>query len=925
MVRRQGRALLFARTRRGRALLRYGGLSATDARGAPLSSRLLVNGGMVRLEVNDAHARYPLTVDPLVQEAPKLTASDAAGDSFFGTQVAISSDGSTALIAGQGPVGQLVAWVFTRSGSSWSQQGPKLTAADPFDVSVATSVALSHDGNTALLADGDAAWIFTRTGSVWSATAQLQPNDAVGDPDYGFAAPLSGDGNTAVITGPSDTPAQSGRGQAGAAWVFTRSGATWSQQGPKLTAAHSTDDGFFGDDVALSDDGSTAAIGGESDRSTGALWIFTRASGSWQRADKLTNGDPAFAASVALSDDGETLLLGDVDARQEAGVARVFVRSGSDWTEQGGELIPPDTSPSSFFGTSASLSSDGNIALIGGDGNGTPDGGAWTFVRSGASWRHLGSKFTSSDGVGVTAFGYTVGLSGDGTTALVGGPEDNQGVGAAWAFAIDTTPPSASALVSPAEGAENVAPRPTLTWSPATDTGSGIDHYELWIDGQKNRDVPAGTCAAGLCSTQPVKALGQGSHTWFVKAVDGGGNATSSVTASFSVDATSPTSFSNVAPADGSRLDAPAPTLQWTASSDAGSGLAGYRALVDGVQAGPDLPPTTTSYTLPHSLSDGLHTWQIVAFDHDDNAQAGPKWGLIVDTAAPSAAIAADDGRPLTSASVTFDASASTDPEGAAIVKYEWDPEGTGNFISTDHSPTFSHAYATPGTYRAAVRVTNEVGLTSTATTTVVVYPTPPSGNVGVLINNGDYATDNRHVQIDLVWPAGTNQVLISNDGGFGASGSTETADLAPEIDWTLEQTGQDRLPKTVYVRFLGGPGLLDLLSYTDDIVLDEQAPTVQSARLLGQSTKLHGDATAARARQRRYSIKIKAKDPIVGICEVASSPMRHGGATVAVGNCHHRGTLHLGRVVHFTTTGQPKYVRVRNSAGTWSRWHKLN
>jgi hypothetical protein len=192
--------------------------------------------------------------------------------------VALAADGNTALIGGPGDnAGGGAAWVFVRSGSAWSQQGPKLIgsgAAGP--ASQGLSVALSADGNTALVggATGNlgAAWVFTRSGSTWSQQGpELTPND--GNGRFGASVALSADGTTALIGGPYDNLS------VGAAWVFTRSGSTWSQQGPSLTGSGAVGPAQQGSSVALSADGIIALIGGLGDTgSVGAAWVFVNAS-----------------------------------------------------------------------------------------------------------------------------------------------------------------------------------------------------------------------------------------------------------------------------------------------------------------------------------------------------------------------------------------------------------------------------------------------------------------------------------------------------------------------------------------------------------------------------------------------------------------------------------------------------------------------
>jgi hypothetical protein len=107
-------------------------------------------------------------------------------------------------------------------------------------------------------------------------------------PQQGTSVAISGDGNTIIVGGPGDVNPTTGA-QVGAAWVFTRTNGTWSQQGTKLVGAGAPGDAQQGTSVALSADGSTAIIGGPKDNATtGAAWVFTRTNGVWsQQGAKL--------------------------------------------------------------------------------------------------------------------------------------------------------------------------------------------------------------------------------------------------------------------------------------------------------------------------------------------------------------------------------------------------------------------------------------------------------------------------------------------------------------------------------------------------------------------------------------------------------------------------------------------------------------
>jgi hypothetical protein len=149
-----------------------------------------------------------------------------------GMSVALSADGNTAVVGGWGAEG---AWVFTRSGGAWSQQGKKLVGTGAVGKArQGMSVALSADGNTALVGGWSdnsktgAAWVFTRSGGVWTQQGKkLVGTDTVGRACQGTSVALSADGNTAILGGPGDNRwdrlAPFGLGATGAAWVFTRS------------------------------------------------------------------------------------------------------------------------------------------------------------------------------------------------------------------------------------------------------------------------------------------------------------------------------------------------------------------------------------------------------------------------------------------------------------------------------------------------------------------------------------------------------------------------------------------------------------------------------------------------------------------------------------------------------------------------------
>ena len=445
----------------GRTVLRYGGLSAYDARGRRLRAWLTLSGKRLLIHVADADARYPLRIDPLIQQGPLLTAAGG-----FGASVAVSSDGNTALIGDDGSAAQ----IFTRSGSTWTQQAELTGAGDSANGEFGDSVALSANGETALVGDPadnghvGAAWVFTRSDSTWTQQAELTGAGETGEGEFGNSVALSADGSTALIGGWSNYD------EAGAAWVFTRSGSSWSQQGAKIFANDESEyeRSFFGASVALSANGNTALIGGWGDSDDqGAAWVFTRSGSTWtQQGNKLMVGGNKgwFGYSVALSEDGNTALIGAPQAT-EYGAAWVFTRSGSTWTQQSGKLTVIVTGVDySALGYSVALSADGNTALIGApSGNYENNGTAWVFIRTGSTWTRqeapVRGKPTQEAG---SRFGSSVALSADATTAMVGG------AGAAWA---EIASPQIASPPDVSFGSQPIGHPSSVLWIEVKNTG----------------------------------------------------------------------------------------------------------------------------------------------------------------------------------------------------------------------------------------------------------------------------------------------------------------------------------------------------------------------------------------------------------------------------------------------------------------------
>ena len=223
----------------------------------------------------------------------------------------------------------------------------------------------------------------------------------------------------------------------------------WTQQAPKLvgTGAVGGSATSLGYSVAISADGNTAIVGGPDDNNNlGASWVFRRAGGVWtQQGPKLVGtgavGDYVNQGySVALSADGNTAIVGGPDDNNNLGAAWVFTSSGGVWTQQGERLVGSHVARASRQGVSVGVSADGNTAIVAGPRDDGGVGAAWVFIRSDGAWTQQGEKLVGAGATKAVTWppsvdmNMAVALSGDGQTVMLGRWLDGDGTSAAWVF-----------------------------------------------------------------------------------------------------------------------------------------------------------------------------------------------------------------------------------------------------------------------------------------------------------------------------------------------------------------------------------------------------------------------------------------------------------------------------------------------------------
>ncbi len=456
----QGSAYVFARlgtTWSQRSRLFAGGGDENDALGTSvaLDDDTILAGsplGDVGADADKGAAVF-FTIAPSFDQQDKVWSSDADQYDVLGYSVDVSGDTMVVGVPGD-DVGanaeQGSAYVFRFDGTSWVEED-RLVASDgqPFD-SFGFSVAIS--GNTIAVGapdddvDGNGAegsiYVFARGGASWNQQAHLFASDGAAVDFVGLSVAIGGD---TIVAG---APAHDVGGDVdqGAAYVFVRDGATWSQQ-DSLTAALGDAFDELGSSVAI--DGDRIVVGAYADTVAGhayqgSVYVYERDGAAWTERARLIAGDGAtddvFGSSVAVS--GDTIAVGayghDVGGNTVQGAVYVFVGDGASWPQQA-KLVASDGAPFDVFGISVAAS--GDRLLVGADGHDSAEGAAYLFVRTGTTWSEQ-QQLTGSNAVGGDTFGRAVALKGE--TAVVGAPYDSgggdQNRGAAYVFALAGCP-----------------------------------------------------------------------------------------------------------------------------------------------------------------------------------------------------------------------------------------------------------------------------------------------------------------------------------------------------------------------------------------------------------------------------------------------------------------------------------------------------
>ncbi len=423
-------------TAQGEPVLRYTGLSAYDANGKNLHAWLEIAGQQLLIKVGDAHARYPVVVDPFTQEA-ELTASNATANDYFGYSVAAS--GQTIVVgAPEATVGsnsyQGTAYVFVAAKTGWTNatQTAQLTSSDGatddffgWSVSIGTSgVVVGAFGHNVYTG---AAYVFVEptTGGWVNATQTAELTDTGGlDYDFfGYSVSISG----AVIAVGTPNHNIATNTPAGAVYVYQRPTSGWattSKPNAQLTSSTETQDDYFSSSVAIS--GNTIVVGSPfASSDLGAAYIYEKpAKGSWVSTTtytaKLTASNGVmyddFGYSVAIGGStSNTVAIGAPGVNTETGAVYVFVEPTGGWVTgtQTAEVTSSTSNEGDNFGYAVATTGTylivgaPNVAISGND----LQGAAYLYAEPKTGWATTSTytgELTASDGAESAHFGHAV-------------------------------------------------------------------------------------------------------------------------------------------------------------------------------------------------------------------------------------------------------------------------------------------------------------------------------------------------------------------------------------------------------------------------------------------------------------------------------------------------------------------------------------
>lgn len=371
-------------------------------------------------------------------EEAMLSASDKAAEDYFGSVIAIDDTGIRVIVGSYGadPSGINYggkAYIFTRTGSTWSQEAiltaNTVVAAEYFGFAVAITgagdrVIIGARGATATAPYSGAVYVFIRSGTTWTQESRFGGANGSANDQFGYSVAVDSNGDRIAIGAPSANPGSIQ--DAGAVYIFRRNVSTWIQEAYLSPSEINSGIAFGQSTIDITSDG-TRMIAGAPYLTAGGIsgngraYVFVRSGTTWSQEQIIANSDaPAtydnYGSNVAISGDGTRLVIGclgkEYGGYTDAGACYVYSRSGSSWSFER-KILSSTINSYSNFGGAIAINNNGSRIAIGETTiqPGTKKGAVHTYVRSGTAWS-FETKITASQAF--TGIGGSIDIASDG-------------------------------------------------------------------------------------------------------------------------------------------------------------------------------------------------------------------------------------------------------------------------------------------------------------------------------------------------------------------------------------------------------------------------------------------------------------------------------------------------------------------------------
>lgn len=386
-----------------------------------------------------------------------LTASDKTSNAQFGSGVASSADGSRVVVGawqsisgGISQAGQ--AYVFLRTGTTWTQEQILFASDRVANALFGFGMAMNSDATRIVIGAAQAtsggittagqAYVFTRSGTVWTQEAILFASDRASNSNFAWSVSMTNDATRCIIGARNAT--SNSIANAGQSYIYLRTGTSWAQEQILFASDRATygTTGVFGHCVHINSDATRCIVGAATANSgglsqAGQAYVFVRSGTVWTQEALFAASDrtasSVYGVSVCLSIDTTRAAVGAYQATSggfaAAGQVYIYLRTGTSWAQEA-LLYASDRAANGWFGVTLTMNGDGTRLVVGArqaaSGGFAQAGQAYDFTRAGTNWVQSSILYASDRGTGFL-FSYQLNMVQDGTRLVSAAFNSTQG------------------------------------------------------------------------------------------------------------------------------------------------------------------------------------------------------------------------------------------------------------------------------------------------------------------------------------------------------------------------------------------------------------------------------------------------------------------------------------------------------------------